>query len=1475
MRSLFFLFALLIPTVVQAQSPELIVRVSSNAVPVAQLLDQGGDLQKNAPASMQALFDGVSSALPVFRAPGLAKSSTPSIPAYVLAVRDSSTLSTIRARWQEVPDVEYVQENFEYAVETRPGLRARRFQERVPQAFPQDQALSTNQAFPQDNAFADSLDHLDVIRARDAQTLTRGEAGIRIGIIDTGIDLSHPDLEGQSYINAAEDVNGNGRFDAGDLDGVDNDGNGYVDDVAGYDFVDRPGLDLIGEYVDRDPDATPDTSGGITSHGTFVAGITSGSSSNRPGGVLGVAPGARYVSLRAFGADGRGQTDDIAAALTYAADLGLEVVNLSFGRDRPAPLIEEAVRYANDRGVTIVASAGNQSTDRPHYPSDYPEVISVMWLAEDGEGLPDVLSQSQYGIGVDIGAPGTDVFTTRFPTGVPEGEDPEVDDLYTGVNGSSFAAPQVAGTAALLLSQDPSLTPSDIRSILLDTATDLQDPGWDHLTAGGLVNAFAALQRAVPAATEIAFPGFNDGVVPDQPLVITGTAVNPGFDSYALFWAEGTQDFDQRFSPWTAITPEPVEVPVIDDTLAVWNLQDVTPETLPDGEYTLRLVLTKRDGTVIEDRRRLYIDRTPPIISVRSALGGLVRGEFGVLVDLETDDVTQAEMTVELNGEISTVASEYEVRRHALRIPDPTGRGGTATVTITATNPAGLKDSTTFDVDVPPRTFNGSLFSRELTSVTPGRVLPLATDFDEDGLFEVVVNPRPGGRISNARGSISDTLRSFEWAGSSFLPADTIITSVIPRDVGDADADGLTDLLTQVRSITLMLEQSSGDSFPNALAYIDTTGLGDSDSENALYGALLSDTDGDGLEEIIGHNTRQWRFLESRGGTSNPGSDSSYVEVFRLDNPTGVTQVDSAALSNRFGPAIAADGDFDGDGRTDLLVGDRDGDLIIYESDGPNSMRVAWTNETSFIDAGDRMATGDFDGDGRTEFVTFRQNYPLTLENGEQEPDLGIYEFWDGVGDDDYALRGQLPIAGEVAPDGALTSGDFDGDGRDEVAISHPPELFITDFTVSTGWQVVYSDDGTSTTGKVLSASMVVEDFDGDGTPELLASTEADSLVRYRYQRSVSQNPPPQWVQATPLDESTLLLRWRAAGADSVTVFDAPAGSALTPAVTTTDSTGTLSRQDPRSVALRAWYGGSASPLSERREVRPHAPAVVTDLDVLGPVSVRLQFSEPLSPTTRATQFSFESSPASGLTFAREEAAVILRFDDRPSARSGTLTWTDVLDASGLAVAQTSVDVTFPEASTPTFLIRDWEILNERQIEILFSRPLDAATAGDPDHFRVSPAPARVDDVSYQEDVPNRVRVTIGGVVIGATGQNTLLTIEGLTSTSGEPLARKSRTIRLTEPADDLDDVFVYPNPYRGAEHGNQITIGGLPVETKITIFSPDGRLVQTLPQQRSEGGRTWDLRDIRGERVPSGIYIIRVESPSDDPVIRRAAVIW
>ena len=1420
---------LVLPTHALAQV-ELIVRLDDRSETLKSALEG----EKSAQDVRAELFRGVRATHPVFSTPA-SKSAGSRIPAYVIRVPDSTAFRQVRARWAAHDEVAYVSENMTFEVPTPPDL--------------------SKETTAPPNPFLDRLDHLGVIRALQGQSITRGDPSVRIGIIDTGVDLEHPDLIAGAYINEAEDINGNGRFDEGDLNGVDDDGNGFVDDVSGFDFVDRPGFDLIGEYEDRDPDARPDTSGAINGHGTFVAGITSGQPLNGMEGVVGVSPGARFVSLRAFGADGRGQTDDIAAAIVYAADQGLEIINLSFGRDRPAPLIEEAVRYANQRGVTIIASAGNQSTDDPHYPSDYPEVISVMWLSEDGTGIPDVISQSQYGIGVDIGAPGTNVFTTFYP-GPRTGEDIDPDDLYGEVNGSSFSTPQVAGTAALLLSIDPTLDPSSVRSILIDTAEDLEEPGWDHITAAGRVDALRALQRAVPSAIEITSPTFNGGLRGDEAVPVVGSAVNPSFESYAVFYAPGTRDFDERPNPWVAITNAPVETPVRSDTLATWDVTEI-----PEGEYTLRLVLSKRDGTTVEDRRRVYVDRTAPVINVRSARSGLIDGQYGVLADISTDDVTQVEMSVELGGTVRSTFSEYEVRRHGLRVADPSGLGGMAAVTITATNTAGRTSSVTLDIDVPRRTFDGTRFIRSNTTVPAGRVLPQPVDFDGDGLAEIIVNQRD-------RGSISDTLRLLEWGGSEFLPAFTFIASVIPRDAGDLDNDGRTDLLTQVSSVTLMLEQETPTSpFPTAEAFIDTTAFEEENDENILIGALLTDLDGDGLGEIVGHNRSEWRILERR--------DTSYVEVTRLPNPTPTASVDSAALANQFGAAIAADGDFDGDGRQDLLVGDRDGDLIIYENVQDDSMRVAWTHVSDLIDAGDRVATGDFDGDGVLDFVTFRQRYPLTLENGEVEPSLGLYEFWSSTGDDEYTRRGEIAIAGEVAPDGGIEAADFDGDGRDEVAISHPPELFIAEFSTSGTWDVIFYDDGAGEAGKILSASMGAGDFDGNGTPELLVSTSEPTMQRYEYSVQAQLQPAPIWTAALPVDASTVNLEWRAPGADSVTVFDAPEGTALSRAAATTDSTLTLARTETRTLALRAWYGDNASPLSDARMVRPHDPAALVESEAVSPTTVRLLFTEPLDPETQASQFVFEGIPAEGRTFGTLQRSIVLRFAERPDPPGGVLQWTNVVDRSGLAVGQTSTAIDFPKAEESGFLITDWTVQDQRTVELFFSQPVHAETAADPSLYNVRPSPGTIQGVTLDPSAPNRVVIEVSGVIIGATGRESLLEIGELRSTDGQSLDKTSRSIRLPEPATSLDNAFVYPNPYRASMHGSTLTIAGLPVETTVRILSADGRLVRVLPEDRAiNGGREWDLRDSRGERVPSGIYIFRIESPSDAAVIRRAAVI-
>ena len=187
------------------------------------------------------------------------------------------------------------------------------------------------------------------------------------------------------------------------------------------------------------------------------------------------------------------------------------------------------------RVVVIVASAGNDGSDQPHYPSDYPEVISVVALSQRGDGPGSFASN---GVGIDLGAPGSQVFTTLLPE--PNQEGIYADSvLYGRRGGSSVAAPMVAATAALLRSVNPALTPDAIRGILTGTAIDLREPGWDERTAAGRLDVAGALGLPFPTLVEITSPEHESGNAATDEIRITGSVLAPQFVSYQLFYAVG------------------------------------------------------------------------------------------------------------------------------------------------------------------------------------------------------------------------------------------------------------------------------------------------------------------------------------------------------------------------------------------------------------------------------------------------------------------------------------------------------------------------------------------------------------------------------------------------------------------------------------------------------------------------------------------------------------------------------------------------------------------------------------------------------------------------------------------------------------------------------------------------------------------------------------------------------------------------
>jgi subtilisin family serine protease len=240
-----------------------------------------------------------------------------------------------------------------------------------------------------------------------------------------------------------------------------------------------PGRSIIGTVESQDG-RDIDASG----HGTHVAGIIAAVANNGIGGT-GVAPNAKILPIQVLDQAGQGDARDVAAGVRFAADNGARVINLSLGGATESSSLTQAITYANDKGVLVVAAAGNGgAADKPKWPASLDLTLAVTAVDQANNAT----SFDQRGDYIDLSAPGANIVSTA------KGD-------YVTLSGTSMAAGFVAGAAALLFAAEPRVTNAQVRDILLRTATDIGEPGRDVTFGAGLINmvaALAELQRMYP-----------------------------------------------------------------------------------------------------------------------------------------------------------------------------------------------------------------------------------------------------------------------------------------------------------------------------------------------------------------------------------------------------------------------------------------------------------------------------------------------------------------------------------------------------------------------------------------------------------------------------------------------------------------------------------------------------------------------------------------------------------------------------------------------------------------------------------------------------------------------------------------------------------------------------------------------------------------------------------------------------------------
>jgi len=293
--------------------------------------------------------------------------------------------------------------------------------------------------------------------AQEAWSQSRGD-GVVVAVLDSGVQLNHPDLASKLWTNRGE-TPGNG---------VDDDRNGFVDDVHGVNIIANNGK------VDDDE-----------GHGTHVAGIVAAQAGNGTGG-MGIAPGATIMAVKVLDANRAGNSTWLARGIRYAVDAGAKILNVSINGDGTSSDLDEALRYASDRGATVVASAGNNSRNidlTPSYPasSTAPAVLSVTATEPTG-GLLSIANRGLNSI--DLAAPGGTILSTARGS------------RYELRQGTSMAAPFVAGSLALLSAARPDLSQPELRSALLHSAP--RPSALAGLLGSGSLDVGAAMHRVLP-----------------------------------------------------------------------------------------------------------------------------------------------------------------------------------------------------------------------------------------------------------------------------------------------------------------------------------------------------------------------------------------------------------------------------------------------------------------------------------------------------------------------------------------------------------------------------------------------------------------------------------------------------------------------------------------------------------------------------------------------------------------------------------------------------------------------------------------------------------------------------------------------------------------------------------------------------------------------------------------------------------------
>ncbi|MFB9414549.1 S8 family serine peptidase [Dactylosporangium matsuzakiense] len=832
--------------------------------------------------------------------------------------------------------------------------------------------------------------YLHEIQLDSAWNRSIGSTDQVIAVIDSGVDGTHPDLAGRV--------------------------------LAGYNAITNTGT-AVG--------ANSDDNG----HGTMVSGVAAANTDNGIG-IAGVAWNARVMPVKVLDSAGTGNDSDIAEGITWAADHGAKIINLSLGGPGDSAVLHDAVTYATNKGAILVVAAGNTGDGTVQYPAAYPEVLAVA-ATDSSARISDFSTRGDW---VDVAAPGFRIVSTG------------PNHNYYFASGTSFAAPMVSGVAALMRANNPALTPAQLTATIRAKAQEAGPRGLDPYYGTGVLDASASVGGVIHGGSFPVFPlGANEpNDVPARATAFTNSVTG-------TIAVEGDVDW-YRFDNATARSVAVRVTPPAYDSAWSRNLDPVVEVYDQD----LRLVGAADDGAAGD----------PENVNLSLGVGAYyvaVRNYNGSADDFRTYTLA----VVAATASAATPGAPVAVRS--------TGIADFATgVALDA------KPTVTFGRTVDPATV------KLLHGVT-GQVVPTTTAFDA-GTNTATLTPAAALQDNTpyrlvVEGLFTSTFKTVDTAPAPVTnlqadsatgvvswtaPAITDLKRVIVRSM--AGPTGGTSLYAGTGTSFTPANLKPGTAYTLQAFTEDNSGkITDGPSVSLTVNAykLKVDFNGDGNTDVAGIDANSDIKLYAGDGTGKLDGFDDYMW------PAG-------GLWGGFKHVVAAD--FDGDGKVDIAGIDANNDIKLYTGDGAGKLvgSGSYMWPTGGLWGGfKKIVAGDFNGDGKVDIAGIDANSDLKVYSG------------DGTGKLTGTGSAMWPLGGLWSGFKHIEAADFNNDGKTDIAgidANNDIKVYFGDGAAKlTGVEMAMWPLGGLWAGF---KHIVAGDFNNDGNADI-AGIDANNDIKY------------------------------------------------------------------------------------------------------------------------------------------------------------------------------------------------------------------------------------------------------------------------------------------------------------------------------------------------------------------------------------------